>query len=81
MYFESFLIFQFQTAFRTLVCVGWRISTIGLMNWGWIWIGGFRRCNAFTAKHATDVSCPPVAYQRNVLENLSASLRGMENWL
>ena len=35
-YFESFLIFQFQTVFRTLVCVGWRISTIGLVNWGWI---------------------------------------------
>ena len=35
----------------------------------------FRRCKPFTAKNVT------VAYQRNILENFSASFRGMEDWM
>ena len=32
----------------------------------------FRRCKPFTAKNVTEVSYPPIAYQRNILENFSA---------
>ena len=39
----------------------------------------YRRCKLFTAKNVTEVSCPLAAYERNILENVSASLSGMED--
>ena len=56
---------------RTLssMIVGRRIIII-LAGLGRCWIVRFRRCKPFTAKDVTEVSCPPVAYQRNVLEKI-----------
>ena len=70
--FQSFRIFKFQAA--ALICVGWKIIIIILAGLGIrCWIVRFRRCKPFTTKDVTEVSCPPVAYLRNILENFSAS--------
>ena len=72
---------DFQPAFRTLILVGSMIIIISLAGLGKYWIVRFRRSKLFTAKNVTEVSCPPVAYQRNILENFSTSLRDMEDWI
>ena len=67
--FQPFYIFKFHAAFWTLICVGWRTIIIILAGLERYCIVRFGGCKPFTAKDVTEVLCPPVAYQRNILEN------------